>query len=129
MHVPTAGLKLALNSNFGGITGIRNTPDPLPLTGLSSTHTIPDAYVYPLTAAFRGMLVDNHGTYEWGGGLHPHDLIRDGVASEMFRSGVFPTISQLRNTMAVGKSVGVWGHAYSIMDLRYLCAVAARSAP
>jgi len=120
--------QLAINSNFGGITGIRSAPDPLPLTGLSSTHTIPDAYIYPLTAAFRGMLINNNGTYEWGGGLSPHELIRDGVASEMFRSGVFPTISQLRNAMAVGKSVGVWGHAYSIMELRYLRAVAAGSA-
>ena len=50
-------------------------------------------------------------------------------AGRLFRSGVVPTISQLRNTMAVGKSVGIWGHSYSIMELRYFRAVAAAASP
>jgi len=119
-HVPTQ--QLANGSSFGGITGIRSLAPNThyqPFTGLSTGHIMPDAYIYPLLAAFRAMVDDSGTEWKWAAGVDPFQFVADGLASDMFRNGIFPTISALKNAMAVGKSPSIWGHCYTMAELAY----------
>ena len=107
--------QLENSSRFGHITGIRPLHDDeltLPFTGLKAAHIMPDAYVFPIVAGFRSMVKEGKGTYAWLKDVEPLEAIKAGLASEMFREGIFPTVQSLRNAMAVGKSPSVWGHCY-----------------
>ncbi|MDO8749878.1 MAG: AIPR family protein [Dehalococcoidia bacterium] len=112
-YVPQQQIKN--NSKFGHITGIRtlhSSVETLPFTGLQTEHAMPDAYVFPIVAAFRAMVMEKAGQYQWIKGIHAEQAVKEGLASEMFREGIFPTIQSLRNAMTVGKSPSVWGHCY-----------------
>ena len=112
-HVPKQ--QIASGSRFHHITGIRThleKPVTLPFTDLEVGYTMPDAYVYPIVAGFRAMMKEAKGKYEWVNDLKPQEAVEAGLASEMFREGIFPTVQSLRNAMAVGKSPSVWGHCY-----------------
>ena len=117
--------QLEEGSRFGGITGIRSIPggEPLRTFEEGTRYSMPDAYVLPIVAGFRAMLADLGDRYEWG--WNSDDslgtvVIESGLASRMFRQGVFPTIQSLRNANAVGKSPAVWGHCYSLAENYYL---------
>ncbi len=99
-------------SKFGNITAVHllDGLETLPFTGLQTQYAMPDAYVYPLVASFRALTVVGPSGYKWT--ASPEKAIKDGVASEMFREGIFPTIQTLRNAMAVGKQPSVWGHCF-----------------
>ena len=80
---------------------------------------MPDAYVYPLVAAFRAMVDDTGAEWAWAAGADPFEFVANGLASDMFRNGIVPTISALKNAMAVGKSPSICGHCYTMAELAF----------
>jgi AIPR protein len=107
---------------FGNLTGCKKlkTPRELPILGETTQYEFPNGYVYPIVAAFRSMLMEENGTYNWGKGVNPKKLIKEGLAMKMFSASVVNSIRTVHNPNRTGKDSNVWGFAYQIAENYYL---------
>ena len=110
------------NRRFGGLKGCKVTkqPRPLPFIGEETGYEFPTGYLYPTVAAFRSMLEEHEGSYRWGKGLNPLDLVEDGLATKVFVGAVLNSIQTHHNPTKTGKDVNVWALAYRIVENSYL---------
>ena len=108
---------------FGGLYGVKYTPGKtksLAFINKSTEYHTPTGYIYPVLSAFRAMLVEQNGQWTWGKGIRPLDLIRDGVAAEIFVSSVRESIRNYRNPNRTGKDTQAWTSAYQAARIMFL---------
>lgn len=114
---------IARGGRFGGLTGCNKLKKEreLPFIGESTQYQFPTAYLYPIVASFRSMLVKTpSGRWEWGKGLDPLQLVEDGLAKDIFADAVFNSIRTYRSPNKTGKDSNVWSLAYRIAENQYL---------
>ena len=102
------------HGKFGGWTGISvvKKPKELPFIGRTTDYDIPTAYIYPVLAAFRAMLVEQDNNWVWGYGVDPMQLISEGIAGDLFISGIRESITTFHNPNRTGKDAQAWNGAY-----------------
>jgi hypothetical protein len=107
---------------FGKLTGCKllKKPRELSVLGTTSMYEFPNGYVYPIVAAFRSMLVEVDGSYDWGKDVNPGKLIKEGLAAKIFNASIVNSIKTVHNPNRTGKDSNVWGFAYQIAENNYL---------
>ncbi len=114
------------NANEGGRFGRLKGCEPLrherelPVLGSSTEYSFPNGYLYPIVAAFRSMLVETSGVYNWGKGLDPCNLVRSGLAAKIFSGPIVNSIRDYHNPNKTGKDTNVWALAYQLAENYYL---------
>ena len=110
-----------LVGHWDGYAGDRNNyqfyrePD-----GPSTEYDIPTGYIYPILSSFRAMLVEENGKWTWGKGVDPIQLIKDGIAANIFISSVRESINNHHNPNRTGKDGQAWTSAYQAARIHYL---------
>ncbi len=107
---------------FGKLKGcnpLRHERD-LPVIGGTIEYLFPRAYILPIVAAFRSMLVEENGIYIWGKGVDPCRLVREGLANKIFSGPVVNSIKDYHNPNRTGKDTNVWALSYQIAENHYL---------
>ena len=111
------------SGKFGRLTGVTHSPRKpkwLPFIGKSTEYSTPTGYIYPVLSAFRAMLVEENGLWTWGKGINPIQLIKDGVAADIFIRSVRESINTYRNANRTGKDIQAWNTAYLVAQNSYL---------
>ncbi len=108
---------------FGRLTGVKpisKKPKYLPFIEKYTEYDTPTGYIYPILSSFRAMMVEENGNWTWGKGIDPIQLIRDGVAADIFISSVRESINNHRNPNRTGKDTQAWTSAYQAARIYYL---------
>lgn len=109
---------------FGGLSGVKTLSQKnrkkLHFTNRYAEYDMPTGYIYPVLSAFRAMLEEENGYWVWGKGLDPRDLIKNGVAADIFIDSVRHSINQHRNPNRTGKDGQAWNSAYQAARIYYL---------
>lgn len=106
---------------FGKLTGVAYLPTEkqLDFLGGSSCYLIPAGLKYPMLGAFRALLVEKGGRYEWGSGIDPCEFFKGNVGADLVQTiGDFALDAQ--NPSKTGKSSLVWQSCYQCAELAYL---------
>ncbi len=122
-HYNQKGPEPGTSGKFGRLTGVAQSakkPKQLPFIGKSTEYIIPTGYIYPVLSAFRAMLVEKNRRWTWGKGIDPIQLIKDGVAADVFIRSVRESINTYRNPNRTGKDTQAWNTAYLVAQNRYL---------
>ena len=117
------GPEPGVSGKFGRLTGVKTSPKKkrrLPFIGQETEYDIPTGYIYPILSAFRAMLVEENGRWVWGKGLAPMQLIKQGLATDIFISSVRDSINVHRNANRTGKDNQAWNAAYQAARIFYL---------
>lgn len=112
----------AQGGRFGRLKGCEplTRARELPIMKASTEYTFPNAYLYPILAAFRSMLVEDGGAYKWGKGVTPSQLVAQGLATRIFSGPVVNSIREYHSPNRTGKDANVWALAYQIAENSYL---------
>ena len=107
---------------FGKLKGCQKLkkPQKLGITGETVLYEFPNAYLYPIVAAFRSMLIEENGVYVWGKNINPCKLVREGLANKIFSGSVVNSIKDYHNPNRTGKDTNVWALAYQIAENYFL---------
>ncbi len=109
---------------FGRLTGVKTLKGkkrkPLPFIGRTTEYDIPTGYIYPILSSFRAMLEEEKGSWVWGKGIKPIQLIQEGIAADIFISSVRESINNHRNPNRTGKDTQAWTSAYQAARINYL---------
>ena len=108
---------------FGRLKGVKWNPKKpkfLPFIHKTTEYDTPTGYIYPVLSSFRAMLEDNNGRWTWGKGIDPIQLIKEGVAADIFISSVRESINNYRNPNRTGKDTQAWTSAYQAARIYYL---------
>ena len=118
------GPEPGVSGKFGRLTGVKTLAAKkkkrLPFIDKETGYEIPTGYLYPIFAGFRAFLVDKDGSWTWGKGLNPRELIKEGVTADIFIASVRDSISEYHNANRTGKSNAVWNQAYLMARNFYL---------
>ena len=108
---------------FGRLTGVTQSqrkPKRLPFIDKFTEYSTPNGYLYPVLSAFRAMLVERDGRWEWGNGIDPIQFIKEGKAADIFIASVRESINAYRNPNRTGKDSQTWNAAYMKARIMYL---------
>jgi len=110
---------------FGNLTGVSTyngkRKASLLFIGEESKYGVPAGFVYPMLGAFRALLEEKAGRYEWGKGLKPLDLLQ-GELGETLADTIANFALDNRNPSKTGKSPIVWQSCYQAGQVAYLSA-------
>lgn len=108
---------------FGKLTGVayRNGKpvSELYFLGVSSNYGVPAGFVYPVLGAFRALLEDKTGKYNWGHGLDPVKML-DGDLGLKLADTIGNFALEAKNPSKTGKSPLVWQACYQSVEVAYL---------
>ena len=122
-HYNKKGVDPGTSGKFGRLTGVKlapKRPKELPFIGKTTEYNIPSGYVYPVLSAFRAMLIEEDGKWTWGKGIKPIQLIKQGLAADIFIGSVRESINNYRNPNRTGKDTQAWTSAYQAARIVYL---------
>ncbi len=122
-HYNQRGPEPGTSGKFGRLTGVTQSPKKpkeLPFIDKSTEYNTPTGYIYPVLSAFRAMLVEENGQWTWGKGINPVQLIKDGVAADIFIGSVRHSIDTYRNPNRTGKDNQAWTSAFQAARIMYL---------
>lgn len=122
-HYNDKGPEPGTTGKFGRLKGVKWTPKKrkdLPFIQKSTEYDIPTGYIYPILSSFRSMLVEENGKWTWGKGVDPSQLIKDGIAANIFISSVRESINNHHNPNRTGKDGQAWTSAYQAARIHYL---------
>jgi hypothetical protein len=107
---------------FGRLKGCNplRKPRTLPIIDGTTNYLFPNGYLYPVVGAFRSMLEEKNGTYIWGKGVKPKDIIQQGLATKIFSGPIFNSIQAYHNPNRTGKDPNVWALAYQMAENHHL---------
>jgi hypothetical protein len=111
------------SGKFGRLSGVKTLkgkPKSLPFIGKTTQYDIPSGYIYPILSSFRAMLEEEKGKWKWGKGIDPVQLVKDGIAADIFISSVRESINNYRNPNRTGKDTQAWTSAYQAARIIYL---------
>jgi hypothetical protein len=112
------------SGKFGRLSGVKSLSAKkrkwLPFIKKHVDYDIPTGYLYPILAAFRAMLEEEDGYWVWGKGLDPRQLIKEGVAADIFIDSVRHSIANHHNANRTGKDNQAWNSAYQAARIYYL---------
>ena len=108
---------------FGKLTGVSYRDGKLfkPLLFLKkkSKYGVPAGFVFPILGAFRAILEETNGGYDWGKGLDPKALLDGELGTELAETiGSFAAEHQ--NPSKTGKSLNVWKSCYQAARVYFL---------
>ncbi len=104
---------------FGGLTGVqllKRTKAQLYFTSTQSQYRIPTSYIYPLLAAFRNLVVQNGGRYEWK--QDPFAMWDEEKGNLVKRFG--EDARKIQNPNKLGKDPSVWRNCYDAITIATL---------
>ena len=113
---------------FGRLTGVvyrdGKIVQQLNYLQRGSKYGVPDGFVYPILGAFRAFLEEKKGTYVWGKGLNPVELLR----ADPIKNGLHIKLAdaignfalETQNPSKTGKSATVWQTCYQSAQIEYL---------
>jgi hypothetical protein len=108
---------------FGKLTGVTTYDGKrraqLLFIGQESKYGVPAGFVYPVLAAFRALLNEKAGRYEWGKGVDPLTLLK-GQLGETLADTIGNFALDARNPSKTGKSPLVWQACYQAAQVAYL---------
>ncbi len=122
-HYNAKGPEPGTAGKFGRLKGVKNTPKKpkhLPFIDETTEYDIPTGYIYPVLSSFRAMLEHENGHWVWGKGINPIQLIKDGIAADIFISSVRESINNYHNPNRTGKDTQAWTSAYQAARIYYL---------
>lgn len=108
---------------FGRLTGVTyydgQRSGKLHFLNKTTKYGVPDGFTYPVLGAFRALLEENNGSYKWGKGLKPIELLKGDLGAKLANTiGTFA--HQTQNPSKVGKTALVWQSCYQNAQLAYL---------
>ena len=117
------GPEQGTHGKFGRLTGVKviaKKPKNLPFIGKTTEYDTPTGYIYPILSSFRAMLEEDNCRWTWGKCVNPIQLIKEGVAADIFISSVRESINNHRNPNRTGKDSQAWTSAYQAARIKYL---------
>lgn len=111
---------------FGKLTGVTVYQSEKRYANLhfidqKSRYGVPSGFIYPILGAFRALLEEKNGTYVWGKGLDPLNLLEGDLGLKLADTiGNFALDAQ--NPSKTGKSPLVWQACYQSVQVAYLTA-------
>lgn len=108
---------------FGKLTGVTVYPEgkfaELNFTSAKSRYGVPSGFVYPILGAFRAMLEEKNGKYQWSRGLDPVAMLKGDLGLKLADTiGNFALDAQ--NPSKTGKSPLVWQACYQSVEVAVL---------
>jgi hypothetical protein len=82
--------------------------------GKKMEHTTPTGFIYPILGAFRALLKENNGIYEWK--KNPF-IVVDDLGGELISTTIERSRSLGNNPQSVGKDTGNWKTLYMTVKL------------
>lgn len=79
----------------------------------------PKGFVYPVFAAFRALITEVDGVYEWRQGTNPIDYFSE-IGKDLISETVSRSQTLGNNSNAVGKDTGLWKQLYQSVLTHYL---------
>jgi hypothetical protein len=108
---------------FGKLTGVTvygaRGHSELYFIGKKSKYGVPDGFVYPVLGAFRALLEEKAGRYNWGKSLDPMQLL-DGNLGLKLADTIGNFALEAQNPSKTGKSPLVWQACYQSAQVAYL---------
>jgi hypothetical protein len=108
---------------FGKLTGVAyrdgKPVSDLYFLGVSSKYGVPAGFVYPILGAFRALLEDKNGKYNWADGLDPVKML-DGDLGLKLADTIGNFALEAQNPSKTGKSPLVWQACYQSVEVAYL---------
>jgi hypothetical protein len=108
---------------FGKLTGVTTykgkSKAHLRFINEESKYGVPAGFVYPVVAAFRALLEEKDGVYDWGKGVNPLKLLR-GHLGETLADTIGNFALDARNPSKTGKSPLVWQACYQAAQVAFL---------
>lgn len=105
---------------FGNLTGVYKRDIHLHYLDEDTNVVVPDGFIYPILAAFRALLViDKDGSYAWGTGKDPIDLLDSKLGADLART-VGNYALQQQNPTKTGKFGPVWQSCYQAVEIYHL---------
>jgi len=105
--------------NFGSLAGVNKYDDPnveLPFSKQKSNYRIPNAFIYPLLAAFRVFIEEKNGSYKWVRGCKPQELLKSEMGLNMVNA-LTDVVLDHKNPNKTGKYIPLWTNCYKEAEL------------
>jgi len=111
------------NGKFGRLTGVGvyegKRQAELYYINQQSKYAVPTGFVYPILGAFRAMIEEKNGRYQWGKKLNPIKLLKGDLGLKLADTlGNYALEAQ--NPSKTGKSPSVWQACYQSLENFYL---------
>ena len=104
---------------YGRVKGVEVVESKTKFYQQSMDYRSPKGFIYPILGAFRALLYEKDGFYEWKPGVNPFDYFE-----ELGKDLVSETVERSRtlghNPAAVGKDSGHWKQLYQNVLTSYL---------
>ena len=101
------------NGRYGAVKGVLVPKEDQPLQSKFYQNSLdvqsPNGFIYPILGAFRALLKEKDGYYEWK--VNPFDIL-DKVGPELVESTVSMSRSLGNNPQSTGKDANLWKMLY-----------------